>query len=178
MSVPRHLGEQFADILQGVNDTFDIEYGDNPSMAKIGGLHVPVSMGKIASVGGQRFMQLHVPHERGEMWDLFLEPEGEDGPVFFGQRMNYNDNRTEDPEKFNQKYANPSPAHEEDLSMYARDPADILKKDAEDTLGGRLMVAGTYAPPAPGRRSSALAFYHFDPKTRSIAGDGPFRVLD
>ena len=68
MSTPdqSHLSTQFAGLLRRVNDSFDIEYGDDPRMAKVGGVYLPVSRGQLETYKddpGEHRLSLFVPGE-------------------------------------------------------------------------------------------------------------------
>jgi len=157
-----HLGEQFADLLGQVNERFDIDYGDNPALARVGGLHLPVSRGTLfldPHGRGNEGMTLNIPNETGSS-SLYLRPAtgvahaqnyGEGGRLAFAEDGDLSEivgrvltQRTESPHQWHPQ---------------------MLKRDAEDTDSGKYVVGLERAGQAHGWR--------FDPRTGRVVGPVP-----
>lgn len=161
-----HLGEQFAGLLRRVNDTFPVEYGDRPSMAKIGGLHVPVSLGQLWPESDS--MTLHVPHENGSFFEVNLHPgtgefsaRTDDGNLFSGH-----DYDTDNPENFAELYHDSPPPADQD---WIDGNGGVMRAYSRWSGGGRYIGGAGKSGDGPGRLGGR---YQFDPLSGQV--HGPF----
>ena len=91
MGVPHHLGEQFADLLGRVNDRFDVEYGPDPRMARVGRLHLPVSKGLLVlnhEFPKEEHLVMTLPDETGGHGVMQFNPDWTPArPICMGEAM-------------------------------------------------------------------------------------------
>lgn len=165
-----HLGKQFADLLGRANDVFDIDYGEDPRMVRVGKLHLPVSRGTLnlssgsvrPGISGQT-LGLMLPSEAGEK-HLTLDPTT-------GWAMAQSFGKGRGSAMSNTDYA---PGDLSGIVAGVLDQEDegvwdwqhrAVRRDAKDTDNGRYIIGLEGAGKIPGWR--------FDPRSGQVVGPAP-----
>ena len=168
----QHLSSQFSQILDDVAEAFpDVQYGSKANMALVGGLHLPVSKGIISSSedGPGRSIELHIPHESGDMFYMNMDP---DTGNFSSANQSY-DKHAFSPEQMLEHFKGsegPEPHAHRKLSKEGQIGfnKNLMQQHMEDTQRGRVAEARFW--PAGGRRKDQRIF-DFDLQNREIVGE-------
>ena len=158
MSDFQHLGNQFADLLGRVNDRFDVEYGPDPRMARVGRLHLPVGKGMLVlnhEFPGEEHLVLTLPDETGGHGVMQFNPNtglmlanGGPNDVFLHQQR--------DLEELSDTWHGPG-ADPQDRQMNQA----LTERDMRETSSGKYML---------GLNTMRSPLYQFDAHSGQVVG--------